>query len=149
MKVILGVVIGGVLLIGGCMAIVGGAANEVAKEMDKSSEASSGKQSSDGSSNAKSNDPSVVGNWKIENMKQIKFAEEYGMFATVSLKVRNVSDDADTPWLAIRLTDKKGDLVAEFDCIGDEYEPGQGGTVRCSSLDDYAPFAEWEVKNAL
>jgi len=148
MKVILGVVIGGVLLIGGCMAIVGGAANEVAKEMDKSSEASSGKQSSDGS-NAKSNDPSVVGNWKIENMKQIKFAEEYGMFATVSLKVRNVSDDADTPWLAIRLTDKKGDLIAEYDCIGDEYEPGQGGTVRCSSLDDYAPFAEWEVKNAL
>ena len=118
-------------------------------------EASSGKQSSgkggrsSSESAKKSNDPSVVGNWKIENMKQIKFAEEYGMFATVSLKVRNVSDDADTPWLAIRLTDKKGDLIAEYDCIGDEYEPGQGGTVRCSSLDDYAPFADWEIKNAL
>jgi len=118
-------------------------------------EASSGKQSSgkggrsSSESAKKSNDPSVVGNWKIENMKQIKFTEEYGSFASINLKVRNVSDETDSPWFEIRLTDKSGDLVASYDCIGDEYEPGQGGSVGCSTFDDFGPFADWEIKNAL
>lgn len=34
-KVVLGVLIGGLLLIGGCVALIGGAANEVDKELDK------------------------------------------------------------------------------------------------------------------
>jgi len=119
-------------------------------------DASTGKQGSSGSESkggkkqaAKPNDPSVVGNWKIENMKSLRFTEEYGMFKSVDLKVRNVSDEPDTPWFEIRLTNKAGDLVASYDCIGDEYEPKQGGTVDCSSFDDFGPFADWELKNAM
>jgi uncharacterized protein HemX len=35
LKVMLGVVLGGLLLIGGCVALIGGAANEAEKELDK------------------------------------------------------------------------------------------------------------------
>lgn len=88
-----------------------------------------------------------VGNWKIVT-KKVNFPEEYGMFGTVKLKVKNVSDSEDEPWLEIRLTNKKGDLVTTYDCIGQSVEAGQRTTLECSSLDDYAPFSDYEIKNA-
>ncbi|GAA5118354.1 hypothetical protein GCM10023339_30780 [Alloalcanivorax gelatiniphagus] len=147
-KIVLGIVIAGVLLIGGCAVLIGGVANEVDKEMKKDAqESTTGKQSGsgEGGKNAAKN---VVGNWTIENMGQVKFTEEYGSFKTIPLKVRNGSDEPDSPWFEIRLTDAKGDLVATFDCIGDEFEPDQGGNVDCSTLDDFTTFKDWELKDA-
>lgn len=146
-KIAIGIVLGCVLLIGGCAVLVGGVANEVDKEMKKDAkESTTGKQSdSDAGSKTAKN---VVGNWTIENMAQVKFSEEYGSFKTIPLKVRNGSDEPDSPWFEIRLTDAKGDLVATFDCIGDEFEPDQGGNVDCSTLDDFTKFKDWELKDA-
>lgn len=87
-----------------------------------------------------------IGNWDILN--EPRFGKEFGMFKTVNLKVKNVSDEEDEPWLEIRLTNKKGDLVATFNCVGDTLEPGQTTTLECGSTDDYAPFADYEIKNA-
>lgn len=147
-KIVLGIVIAAVLLVGGCTAFLGAALDD--SDTAKDTSASSGKQSGDSSGDkaSKSTAENVVGNWTIENFNAIKFTEEYGSFKNVPLQVRNTSDGADSPWFEIRLTDKKGDLVASFDCIGDEYEAGQGGKVDCSTLDDFAPFADWEIKNA-
>ncbi|CAB4940394.1 unannotated protein [freshwater metagenome] len=148
-KIGLGIVLGFVLLIGGCAALIGGAASEVDKQMkEEAKESTSGKQSVASSDDKKSAAKNVIGNWTIENFNSIKFTEEYGSFATIPLKVRNSSDEADSPWFDIRLTDKRGDLVAEFTCIGNEFEPGQGGTVDCSTLDDFGPFKDWEIKDA-
>lgn len=87
-----------------------------------------------------------VGNWDI--VGEPNFGKEFGMFKNVKLTVKNVSDSDDEPWLEIRLTNKGGDLVTTFDCIGDTVEPGQKTTLDCSSLDDYAPFSDYEIKNA-
>lgn len=87
-----------------------------------------------------------VGNWDILTKPQ--FGQQYGMFDTVKIKVKNVSDSEDEPWLEIRLTNKKGDLVTTFDCIGRTVEPGQTTTLECSSLDDYAAFTDYEIRNA-
>lgn len=129
------------------VAALGTTACSVPAEGEESSGRQGGKGSSAKANKAKA-DPSVIGNWKIENFKTLQFGEQYDMFKSVKLNVRNVSDETDSPWLEIRLTNKKGDLVASYDCIGDEYEPGQGGPLDCSSLDDFAPFTEWEIKNA-
>jgi hypothetical protein len=91
--------------------------------------------------------PGEVGNWNILN--EPKFGKQYGMFDTVKIDVKNVSASEDEPWLEIRLTNKAGDLVTTFDCLGDTVEPGQKTTLKCSSFDDYAPFADYEIKNAL
>ena len=148
-KIVLGIVIAAVLLIGGCAALIGGVASSVDEEMKKEAkESTTGKQSGDGSSASSGSAKNVVGNWTIENMKAVKFTEEYGSFKTIKLKVRNNTEEADSPWFEIRLTDAQGDLVATFDCIGDEFEPGQGGNVDCSTLDDYAKFKSWELKDA-
>jgi hypothetical protein len=88
-----------------------------------------------------------VGNWDILTARP-EFKKEFGMFSTVKLKVKNVSGSEDEPWLEIRLTNKAGDLVTTYDCIGDTVEAGQSTTLECSSLDDWAPFTDYEIKNA-
>ncbi len=145
LKIVLGIVLSAILLVGGCAVIVGGAANEVAKDQAKSDSESVGGSSSKTAD--KVTEEGVIGNWKISNMDQLKFTEEFGYFKSVDLKIRNVSKEADSPWLEIRLTNKKKDLVATYTCIGDEYEPGQGGTLGCSSTDKFGPFTDWEIKN--
>lgn len=87
----------------------------------------------------------TIGNWYI--MNKPKFGEQYGMFDTVDLKVKNVSDSEDEPWLEIRLT-KGNELVTTFDCIGRTVEAGQVTTLECSSLDDYRDFTDYEIQNA-
>lgn len=90
-------------------------------------------------------DANVVGNWEILN--EPKFRREMGMFTTVDLRVRNVSDSEDEPWLEIRLT--KGDnLVTTFDCVGDTVRAGERTTLECFSGDDYRKFTDYEILNA-
>lgn len=108
--------------------------------------ASGGSDDDSKSGDAKGDAKGDVGNWDILN--EPKFGKEFGTFKTVDLKVKNVSDEDDEPWLEIRLTNKAGDLVATFDCIGDTVEPGQSTTLDCTSLDDYAAFDDYEIKNA-
>ncbi|GAA4803306.1 FxLYD domain-containing protein [Nocardioides caeni] len=88
-----------------------------------------------------------VGNWDIVTDPVFK-KDSLGTFATTKIKVKNVSDDNDTPWFEIRLTDKAGDLVATYDCIGDEVEPGQQAQIECISTDEFAQFKDYEIKNA-
>jgi hypothetical protein len=116
---------------------------------DNSSQEDTGaKGSSDDKADAAPKDAKggVVGNWDILNKPQPK--SEYGMFGTFNLKVRNNSDDADTPFLDVRLTNKAGDLVTAYTCAGDEIEPGQKATVQCFSTDDYAKWTDYEIKNS-
>ena len=90
-------------------------------------------------------DANVVGNWEILN--EPKFGREFGTFKTVDLRVKNVSDSEDEPWLEIRLT--KGDnLVTTFDCIGDTVRAGERTTLECFSGDDYRKFTDYEILNA-
>lgn len=99
-----------------------------------------------GKADKKKKSGNSVGNWDILSKPQFK--EQYGTFGEVKLKVRNNSDSEDEPWLSIRLTNKKGDLVTEYDCIGRTVEPGQTTTLSCTSLDDYAPWSDYEIQNA-
>lgn len=89
----------------------------------------------------------VVGNWLILT-KHPKFGKEYGMFKTVKIDVKNISDSEDEPWLEIRLT-KGNRLVTTFDCLSNTVRPGEVTTLDCSSMDDYAPFTKYEIKNAV
>lgn len=88
----------------------------------------------------------VIGNWAILT-KHPKFGEAYGMFDSVKIDVKNISDSEDEPWLEIRLT-KGNRLVTTFDCIGQTVRPGEVTTLDCSSMDDYAPWTDYEIKNA-
>ena len=99
-----------------------------------------------GGENRNADSPGEVGKWGILNEPQ--FGQEFGMFKSVKLEVRNVSDSDDEPWLEIRLTNKKGDLVTTYDCIGETVEPGQKTTLDCSSLDDYAEWSDYKIQNA-
>ncbi|GAA3820419.1 hypothetical protein [Nocardioides panacisoli] len=113
---------------------------------------SSGSGGSDEESTGKQKDssksaPGDVGNWDILNKPT--FGTEYGTWKIVDLKVKNVSKEDDEPWLEIRLTNKKNDLVATFDCVGNTVNPGQTTTLQCSSMDKVAPYTDYEIKNAV
>ncbi|GAA4811310.1 hypothetical protein ACFQ0K_03880 [Nocardioides caeni] len=104
----------------------------------------SGEKQADAPKDAKGG---VVGNWDILNKPT--FAKEFDSFKSFKLNVRNNSDDNDTPFFEVRLTNKPGDLVATFDCSGDEIEPGQKASVNCFSFDDFTKdWTDYEIKNA-
>lgn len=109
---------------------------------------STGKQT-DSSSEEKTDaakDKNTIGNWKLLNKPKIKKGQ-FGTFANVKLKVRNISDSEDEPWLEIRVTRGKN-LVTTFDCIGRTIRPDETTTLDCSSMDNYKKWTEYEVKNA-
>ena len=98
-----------------------------------------------GKNKVKAEPGNVVGNWKLLNKPKIK--KEYGMFGTADLKVENISNSEDEPWLEIRLT-KGRNLVTTFDCIGQTVRPDERTVLQCSSMDDYRPWTKMEIKNA-
>lgn len=105
-------------------------------------------EDSSGEKKADSSSAGDVGNWKIET-KKVRFTKDaIDSFETIKLKVRNVSDSEDEPWLEIRAMNKAGDLVTTFDCIGQTVDAGQATTLDCTSLDDFAKVTDYEIKNA-
>ena len=138
------------------LALLGLSACDMSLEEESTGKQSSGEKSDPqagfigkpetGKGDAKDGPKNVVGNWQIKNMPKFK-RDPFDMFATVKLKVKNVSDSEDEPWLEIRLTRGKT-LVTTFDCIGQTVRPGETTILDCESFDDYAKFTEYEIKNA-
>lgn len=122
-----------VLFVGGCMAIVGLAANEVSKEIDKSAAADKEPGGPDNPLTIVEGEAFEVSGfeyqagWSLGN-------DALGDLDIQGLKFKNQRDDADTAIVEIRIV-KGAELVASADCISDEAEVGQIVTLTCLSAD--------------
>jgi hypothetical protein len=137
-NVLLGIVLLFVLLIGGCFALVGTAANEVGKSIDKSiaEEEANDKPTDVTLGTAFTHDGyEVADGWTLEK-------DEFGDSATIkNINVTNTKEDeysssgGRTALLTFRLYQGKNNL-AEITCNGKELQVGESGSMDCYSTDD-------------
>lgn len=133
-NVLLGVIAIGVLFIGGCLALVGGAANEVSKSIEKE-EAKD--QEPGGPDNpltiVEGKAFSVLGfdyakGWKISE-------DSIGDIEVTGLKVTNNRDQKDSALVEIKFMDGN-EVLALTDCTTEPVAVGQTTTLSCLSADD-------------
>lgn len=142
MKTVMKIVVAGVILllltIGGCAVLLGGAANEVAKEMeaeeknDKPTAVQAGKPfTHDGYK--------VDGGWKVAD-------DGLGDATINNLKVTNTKKTIETPMLTFTFV-KGTEKVATVECNAGELEPGQSTVMDCISGADL-PKPPYEIRVA-
>lgn len=134
-NVIIAVIVGGILLCGGCFAIVGIGANEVSKEIDKTldEEAENDKPKEVQEGKAFEHDGyAIAAGWKVGE-------EEY--FGTTILNMKVTAKEADddaaggrTAWLTFRFY-KGTDVLLEVNCTSNEMQVGETSKMDCSSLE--------------
>lgn len=139
MKIALGIVLACVLLIGGCMALLGGVANEVDKELKEEAENDRPKPVAVGK--AFTHDGyAVAGGWKVTK-------DALGSADITGMKVTNSKDERNV--IQFTFTFVKGDeVLGEVECNGGELEPGQKKVMDCFSTDDGFPTGYTEVRVA-
>lgn len=131
-----------VLFVGGCVALIGSAADEASKALDEE---------------AKNDKPTVIEEgaafthdiWKAQDGWTINAGGAVGMVEIKGLRVKNIGDNADTALLTFTL-DRGNNVLAAIECSSPEAQPGQ--VVRMSCVGDEAPAGEWDtvtVKDAL
>lgn len=141
--ILIGVIVGGLLLCGGCFAIVGLGANEAAKEIDKSikEEAKNDKPKTVEEGKAFKHDGyAVAGGWKVEEA-------EYGGTTITNMKVTAEEADGEsesgrTAWFTFRFY-KGSDVLLEVSCTSNEMQVGETSPMDCSGLGD--TIAEWDT----
>lgn len=133
-NVLLGVIAGFVLLMGGCLALVGGAANEVGKSLE---DAEKKDQEPGGPDNpltiAEGKEFSVSGfdysaGWKVKG-------GEYGGLDITGLKVTNNRGEKDSALVEIKFM-QGSEVLSLADCTTEPVAPGQTTTLSCLSADD-------------
>lgn len=110
-----------VLSVGGCMALIGGAASEMDKAMNE--EAANDKPSKVTEGKAFEHDIwSVKSGWSVKG----------GMLGAdiKGLRAEHIGDSVDTPMLTFTL-DKGNKVLASIDCSGPEAQPGQIVKLTC------------------
>lgn len=123
-----------VLFVGGCLALVGGAANEVSKSID---EAEAKDQEPGGPDNPLTivegeafavSGFSYLAGWTVD-------AGEFGGFDIKKLKVTNNRDDKDGALVEIKFMNG-AEVLALANCTTEQIPVGQTTTVSCLSGDD-------------
>jgi hypothetical protein len=117
-----------VLFIGGCMALIGGAANEVSKSIDEHENQKGGSKNPITITEGKAfsiGDIDYLGGWKMKN-------DALDQAEIVGLKVKNNSDEAEYPEIEFRLW-RGSEELAEISCgLLKEVQPGTTAKISCS-----------------
>ncbi|WP_377322951.1 hypothetical protein ACFJIY_26145 [Pimelobacter simplex] len=143
-NVIIGVILLMILFCGGCFAIVGLGANEVAKEVDKSLQE---EKKNDTPTEVKEGQAfehdgySVAGGWKVGN-------EQYGGTTINNMRVTAKEADEDveggrSALLTFRFY-KGSDVLLEVTCSSNEMQVGESSKMDCSSLET-EPIKGWDT----
>lgn len=119
-KILLGLVVVGILIVGGCLAVVGIAANDVSNEMDKDA-----KTSANGGVTS-STDDEAISHVKIAACK----ADQFGAI-TAKLVIKNRGDDQASYTVGAEAVRGKN-RVAELNGVANNVRPGQ--TVRTNAI---------------
>lgn len=133
-NVILGVIAVFVLLIGGCLALVGGAANEISNSIDDAEAQDSEPGGPDNPLEITPGEEFSVsgfeyaGGWKIA-------AGEFGGIDVTGLKVTNNRDDKDSALVEIKFM-QGTEVLALVDCSTEPVAVSQTTTLDCVSGDD-------------
>ncbi|WP_158648000.1 hypothetical protein [Nocardioides houyundeii] len=132
-----------VLFIGGCIALVGGAANEVAKEIDKSvaAEAENDKPKPVVEGKAFTHDGfNVASGWTVTK-------DGLGGVTIEGGKVTNDNEDARSALLTFTFYKGKENL-AEVECSSNELQAGESSKLDCVSFDSEFPTGYKTIKVA-
>ncbi|GAA3653722.1 hypothetical protein GCM10022237_12020 [Nocardioides ginsengisoli] len=143
-NIIIGVVLALILMCGGCFAIVGVGANEVAKEVDKSIKE---EQKNDTPTEVKEGQAfkhdgyAIAAGWKVGE-------EEYGGTTITNMRVTVEEADPDveggrSAWLTFRFY-KGADVLLEVNCTSNEMQVGETSKMDCSSLET-EPIKGWDT----
>lgn len=130
-NVLLAVVLLFVLVVGGCLALVGTAANEVGKAIEE------GKTEVGGTDN-----PLEIQPGKAFDVRGFKYAagwtlkgDQFGNYAEIKgLKVTNERDDRDSALVEIKMW-RGSEVLALVDCTTEPIAPNTTVTLSCSSGD--------------
>lgn len=165
-NILLGLTLLFVLMLGGCIALIGGAANEVdkaIKESEKSQKADSGKSAGDtkaredepassGPDNTTKtkNGPLTWGNWQVVGEPQITQAPAGLDMFEVEMRVQNTGDAEDTGFFTVTIL-KGTTILGTADCnTPNEVAPGATVTANCVTFDDFVPgWNEVTVEDAM
>ena len=127
-NVLLGITFAFILLFGGCLALIGGTANEIDKSITKHENKEGGSKNPINISEGKGfkiGDNEYLPGWSFEN-------NALGDADVAGLKVTNNSDEADYPDIEFRFFNGKEEL-AEVSCgLLKEVQPGTTAKIECS-----------------
>lgn len=129
-NVLLGIVLLMVLVVGGCLALVGTAANEVGKAIEENDNRAGG-----------ANNPMAIEEGKAFDVAGFNYADgwkvakEFGGYATVKqLKVTNNREDRDSALVEIKFW-KGSEVLALVDCTTEPIAPDTTVSLSCMSGD--------------
>lgn len=131
--IVAGIVVGGLLLMGGCLAVLGGAASEIDDSMTE--DTVSADQTSPGAAAKETEDYS----WK--GLKVAK--DEFGYF-TGSIKVTNNTDDRADVFVEVTAYDGQQTLGALMGST--KIKPGATTTVDLEGFDEFAKATDYDVE---
>ncbi len=109
--------------VGGCVAFVASAGNELAESVGESAARSEPREVSVGKAFSIGKHQTLAG-WTVSN--------EAGMFS-VAGKVKNVSDSTSTAFVHFKFLSKGGEVLGNVQCSSSDLEPGQTQVLTCIS----------------
>jgi hypothetical protein len=119
--IVLGVL--GVVFIGGCVAIVGKAADDVSKSVDADKDKNAPRDVAAGKAFTIGKHETLAG-WTVTKDSVL------GGFK-VTGKVKNTSDATSTAFIHFKFIDAKGTVLGNVDCNSGDLEPGQTQALNC------------------
>lgn len=129
-NVLLGIGLVMVLMIGGCIALIGGAANEIDKAITEG-ETESGSRAN----------PVTIRSGEAFEVRGFDYAAGWtlgtdglGDLVVKKLKVTNNRDDSDSAFIEIKLW-RGSEVLASVDCSTDPIEVGTTVSLSCTSID--------------
>jgi hypothetical protein len=137
-NILLGVIVLFILLMAGCMALVGGVANEVDKAI-KEEEANNKPVAVTEGKAFTHDDYKVAGGWTI--------GKEFGSVDIKGMKVTNGADEARSALLTFRFYKGKENL-AEVECSSNEVASGEVSSLDCFSTSEKFPTGYDTIKVA-
>jgi hypothetical protein len=133
-NILLGVIAVGVLFIGGCLALVGGAANEIGNSIDEAEKADSEPGGPD--------NPLTITEGEAFSVSGFDYAKGWkvgddglGSPTIDGLKVTNNRDDKDSALIEIKFM-KGTEVLALVDCTTEPITVGQTTSLDCFSADE-------------
>ena len=130
LKVVLGILIASFLLIGGCVALIGGAANEADKSIKRDEQKAGGTKN-----------PMTITPGQAFEVDGFKYAagwsvgkDSLGDVAIKGLKVTNTRSDRDSALVEIKFV-KGTEVLALADCTTEPINEGTTVTLSCTSAD--------------
>lgn len=130
-NVVLGIVVGSIVVVGGCIALIGGAANEVDKELKKDANKPGGTDNPLTIVEGKAFEVdgfNYAGGWRIVK-------DQFGGFDIKNLKVTNNRDDRDSALIEVKFW-KGTEVLESVDCTTDPIQVGATVTLTCLATGD-------------